>query len=98
MAMISPGSFVGSGLETAFGQLGTVVVTLQGQARRVIAMSNPEGIQVQGISGRLKGGRKVWNLRLILRPDGREDVEVYESPAPNVAGKEWAALTFGASV
>lgn len=95
MAMINPDTFTAAGYSNGSGQSGTVEVTLHGETRRLAAMKNEFGIHVQNVSGRLKGGRKAWNLRLSLRPHGREDIEVYESPAPSLEGKSWASFTFG---
>lgn len=95
MTIINPATFTADGRANPFGQPGTVEVTLHSETRRLPALENQHGIHVQGISGRLKGGRKAWNLRLSLRPHGREDIEVYESPAPSLQGKSWASFTFG---
>jgi hypothetical protein len=93
--MINASTFALDGYSNGYIQSGTVEVTLHGEIRRVDAGRNELGIQVSNISGRLKGGRKVYSLRLMLRPDGREIIEVYETPAPNVEGKVWAELSFG---
>lgn len=94
-AMIDASTFAPDGQSTGYAQSGSVEVTLRGETRRVFAARNEQGIQVNNISGRLKGGRKVWNLRLMLRSDGSETIDVYETPAPNVEGKAWAELGFG---
>lgn len=93
--MIDASTFILDGASNGYTQSGTVEVTLHGETRRVPASRNEQGVQVHNLSGRLKGGRKVWPLRLLRRPDGREQFQVWEQPAPNVEGKAWAELRFG---
>lgn len=97
-AMIDASTFIPSsdgGSDGHGNQSGTVEVTLHDKTRRVPAARNSQCIMVQNISGRLKGGWKFYNLRLLCRSDNSQEVEVHEHPAPNVEGKAWAELTFG---
>lgn len=93
-SMINPHSFEADGHEVGiYGDTGTVEVTLQGETRRLAASRNFAGIHVQGISGKVKGGRKEWPLRLSRRPDGREEFDVMlhgEGPRNAI----WAELKF----
>lgn len=92
--MINPSTFEADGYGLGDGgDAGTVEVTLQGETRRLRAYRNFTGIYVHGISGKVRGNRTEWPLRVSRRPNGREDFEVMlqgEGPRNAV----WAALRF----
>lgn len=99
VTMINPATFTAEGATWEDGsEPGSVEVKLDGEARRVHCFRNTLGIHVQGITGRIKGGRKRRNIRLSLRPNGHEHIAVWDDSGSRLDGKAWEAFAFGAVI
>jgi hypothetical protein len=92
--VINPDSFEFEYDMEPFGQCGKVEASINGEMRRLRCLKNEWGIHLHRIYGRVENGRKWWELRPSLRPDGNLDFAVREGSTRRFEGKTWGELAF----